>query len=206
MGFVAEHGVAAPFATQAPYYALLEFENTSDEVEASSMQAFEYCMEQGWVLDGVMSQSEAQAAQLWELRERISESIAPRTPYKNDISVRVSQVPEFIAEVDAIVTKNYPDFEIVWFGHIGDGNVHLNILKPDALEKERFFEQCAKVSEWVFEVVQKYQGSISAEHGVGLLKKEFLHYTRSASEIAMMKQLKNIFDPKGIMNPGKLID
>jgi FAD/FMN-containing dehydrogenase len=163
-------------------------------------------VENGWVEDGVMSQSVGQAEQLWQLRERISESISGYTPYKNDISVNVADVPAFVAEIDEVVQKEYPDFEIVWFGHIGDGNVHLNILKPDDLSKEDFFEKCSYVSKWVFEIVQKYNGSISAEHGVGLLKKPYLDYSRGTGEIEYMKAVKKVFDPNGVMNPGKLID
>jgi FAD/FMN-containing dehydrogenase len=163
-------------------------------------------MEEGWVVDGVMSQSETQAKNLWRLREDISETIAEWTPYKNDISVVVSKVPPFLNEIEEIVNREYPDFEIIWFGHIGDGNLHLNILKPDDLAKEVFFEQCAKVSTWVFEIVEKYQGSVSAEHGVGMTKKPYLEYTRSAAEIGYMRTVKAAFDPNNIMNPGKLID
>ena len=202
---VAGGKVARPFAEQTPYYALLEFEADNEQMLDTAMSLFESCLEQGWVVDGVMSQSERQAENLWKLREYISETIAEFTPYKNDISVTISHVPDFIAEVDAIVKAHYPDFEIVWFGHIGDGNVHLNILKPKALAKEEFFSHCQKVSQWVFEIVQKYEGSISAEHGVGLLKQPYLSYTRSEEEIAYMKAIKQAFDPKGIMNPGKVL-
>jgi FAD/FMN-containing dehydrogenase len=94
----------------------------------------------------------------------------------------------------------------VWFGHIGDGNVHLNILKPDELSMEEFQARCGSVSRWVFEIVQRYGGSVSAEHGVGLLKKDYLHYSRSAAEIAIMREVKKAFDPHGIMNPGKIFD
>jgi FAD/FMN-containing dehydrogenase len=117
----------------------------------------------------------------------------------------VSKVPEFLQEVDRLVGEAYPDFEIIWFGHIGDGNVHLNILKPADLAEAEFFEKCAEVSNWVFEIVQRHGGSISAEHGVGLLKKPYLHYSRSKSEIAAMRAIKSVFDPDGILNPGKLI-
>lgn len=202
---VAGGKVARPFAEQTPYYALLEFEADDEKTVDTAMSLFESCVEQGWVVDGVMSQSERQAENLWKLREYISETISEFTPYKNDISVTISHVPDFIAEVDAIVKAHYPDFEIVWFGHIGDGNVHLNILKPATLAKEEFFSHCQKVSQWVFEIVQKYEGSISAEHGVGLLKQPYLSYTRSEEEIAYMKAIKQAFDPNGIMNPGKVL-
>ena len=171
-----------------------------------AMALFEHCMEQGWVLDGVVSQSVAQAQTLWRLREDISETISRWTPYKNDISTLISRVPDFLAEVEAVVNASYPDFEIVWFGHIGDGNVHLNMLKPDELPMDEFQRRCGEVSQWVFEIVQRYEGSISAEHGVGLLKKDYLHYSRSETEIAIMRQIKLAFDPAGIMNPGKVFD
>lgn len=203
---VARGDVPAPFETEAEYYALLEFEAETEGHIDQAMELFEKCMEEGWVLDGVMSQSETQAQNLWRLREDISETIAEWTPYKNDISVVVSKVPPFLNEIETIVTREYPDFEIIWFGHIGDGNLHLNILKPDDLAKEIFFEQCAKVSTWVFEIVEKYQGSISAEHGVGMTKKAYLQYTRSEAEIDYMRAVKAVFDPNNIMNPGKLID
>ncbi len=201
---LARGDVPAPFETDCPFYALLEFEAVSEEVSDQALATFEHCMEQGWVLDGVMSQSEQQLENLWKLREYISETIAHWTPYKNDISVTVGQVPAFLGDIDDIVAKNYPDFEVVWFGHIGDGNLHLNILKPDNLSKDEFFAQCATVNQWVFETVQKYNGSISAEHGVGMTKRDYLHYSRSVEEIAYMQAIKAIFDPNGIMNPGKI--
>ena len=206
MAHVLEHGVARPFETECPFYCLLEFEQLSEQVGEQAMQIFEHCVEQGWVLDGVMSQSLGQLQQLWQLRERISESIAPHTPYKNDISVTISKVPDFVEAVDKVVQDAYPDFEIVWFGHIGDGNMHLNILKPAELAKEEFFQRCGEVSRWVFDIVAQYNGSISAEHGVGMTKKPYLGYSRSEEEIACMKAIKQVFDPNNIMNPGKLFD
>ena len=201
---LARGDVPAPFETDCPFYALIEFEAVSEEVSDQALATFEHCVEQGWVLDGVMSQSEQQLENLWKLREYISETIAHWTPYKNDISVTVGQVPAFLRDIDDIVAKNYPDFEVVWFGHIGDGNLHLNILKPDNLSKDEFFAQCTVVNQWVFETVQKYNGSISAEHGVGMTKRDYLHYSRSAEEIAYMQAIKAVFDPNGIMNPGKI--
>jgi glycolate oxidase subunit GlcD len=198
--------VPAPFETEAPFYALLEFEAKSEHVVEAAMAAFESCVEAGWVVDGVLSQSETQAANLWRLREGISESITPRMPYKNDISVVVSRVPEFLNEIHAVVTQHYPDFELIWFGHIGDGNLHLNILKPLDLDRDSFVGKCEQVNKQVFEMVQKYHGSISAEHGVGLVKKNYLSYTRSPAEIELMKSLKRVFDPNGVINPGKIFD
>jgi len=204
---VVEHqGLQPPFASTAPYYALLEFDCADEPAMDRAMELFEHCVERGWVLDGVISQSVAQARSLWRLREDISETIARWTPYKNDIATVVSRVPEFLAAVESVVNANYPDFEIVWFGHIGDGNVHLNILKPDGLALPEFQARCGEVSRWVFEIVQRHGGSISAEHGVGLLKKDYLLYSRTEAEIAIMRGIKQVFDPHGIMNPGKIFD
>lgn len=204
---VLDHGhVQRPFDSECPFYVLLEFEAPFEPIMDKAMELFEHCMEQGWVLDGVMSQNLEQVQNLWRLREDISESIAPFTPYKNDISVLITHVPAFIAEIDQIVTENYPDFEICWFGHIGDGNLHLNILKPADLSKDEFFAKCQVVNKYVFETVKKYNGSISAEHGVGMTKKPYLDYTRSDTEIGYMKALKQVFDPNNVMNPGKLFD
>jgi FAD/FMN-containing dehydrogenase len=201
---LARGDVPPAFETDCPFYALLEFEASSEEVANAALATFEHCVEQGWVLDGVMSQSEQQLQNLWKLREYISETISHWTPYKNDISVTVSKVPAFLHDIDRIVEENYPDFEVVWFGHIGDGNLHLNILKPESLSKDEFFAKCATVNKWVFETVEKYHGSISAEHGVGMTKRDYLHYSRSEAEIAYMKAVKAVFDPNGIMNPGKI--
>ncbi|MFC3607533.1 FAD-binding oxidoreductase [Stutzerimonas tarimensis] len=201
---MARGDVPAPFESECPYYALLEFEASTEEVANAALETFEHCVEQGWVLDGVMSQSEQQLQNLWKLREYISETISHFTPYKNDISVTVSQVPPFLKEIDALVAEHYPDFEIVWFGHIGDGNLHLNILKPAEMDTAEFFGKCATVNKWVFEIVARYNGSISAEHGVGMTKRDYLGYSRSDAEIAYMKAIKAVFDPNGIMNPGKI--
>ncbi len=203
---ISHHDLQAPFETQVPYYALLEFEMVNDDIETKIMETFEFCMEQGWILDGILSQSEQQAKSLWALRERISETITIDTPYKNDISVTLSKVPEFLKQVDRLIEIEYPDFEIVWFGHIGDGNLHLNILKPATLSKTEFVKKCEQVNQKVFEIVRHHQGSISAEHGIGLLKKSYLSVTRTETEINLMKKMRLVFDNNMILNPGKLWD
>jgi FAD/FMN-containing dehydrogenase len=202
---VAHQSLQRPFESATPYYALVEYDCASEGVVEHALALFERCVEAGWVYDGVISQSVTQAQNLWRLREDISETISRWTPYKNDISTLTSQVPDFLTEVEAVVTAQYPEFEIVWFGHIGDGNVHLNVLKPDSLSQVEFQARCGRVSEWVFEIVQRFGGSVSAEHGIGLLKKDYLHYSRSEQEIAFMRQIKAAFDPDGIMNPGKVL-
>ena len=201
------HGqVQEPFESRTKFYTLLEFEAPYEPIMDKAMAIFEHCMEQGWVVDGVMSQSLAQAEELWKLREYISETISVFTPYKNDVSVLISYVPNFIKEIDEIVSSNYPDFEVCWFGHIGDGNLHLNILKPANMDKDAFFAECQIVNKYVFDTVQKYGGSVSAEHGVGMTKKPYLHYSRSETEIDYLRAIKKVFDPNNIMNRGKIFD
>ena len=202
---VVDHaGVARPFETRTPFYALVEFERENDMTDAHVFEAVEQCMEEGWVIDAVMSQSVAQASALWRLREDISETISRWTPYKNDISSTVSKVPELLAAVDDVVHKNYPDWEVVWYGHIGDGNLHLNILKPENLQIEEFKARCNEVSTDIFDAIKRLGGSVSAEHGVGTLKAPYLGYSKSDSEIDAMRAIKAIFDPDGILNPGKV--
>ena len=191
-----------PLSATTPFYALLEFD-AADSAAAESV--FAQVLEADLVSDGVLSQSEAQARALWQLREGISESIAVFHPYKNDLSVRISQMPDFIDAVEELVGRRYPDLEICWYGHIGDGNLHLNILKPEALEVAEFYARCQAVSPEIFALVAEREGSISAEHGVGLLKRDFLSFSRSAAELSVMAGLKTVFDPNQIMNPGKLL-
>ena len=198
----AHRDLPAPLARPEAVYALVEFDASANEAAEA---AFVACMESGWVSDGVVSQSEAQAAALWQLREGISEAIAPYTPYKNDLSVRISDVPEFLDDVDAYVAKSFPDFEVCWYGHIGDGNLHLNILRPEHMSVEEFFHHGHTMSPNIFSLVAQRRGSISAEHGVGLLKRDFLDYSRSEEEIELMRGLKALFDPHQIFNPNKLL-
>lgn len=198
-------GLAAPLGTETPFYVVAEVECPSDNDEAELLQVFEKCMEEGWVLDGVISSSEQQAKTFWRYREDISESLSKHSPYKNDISVAISKVPALMQDLDQVLSQAYPSWEVVWFGHIGDGNLHINILRPSGMTKEEFVKECRKVDELVFASIQKQKGSISAEHGVGLTKKPFLHFTRSNAEISLMKGIKQVFDPDQIMNPGKVL-
>ena len=115
-------------------------------------------------------------------------------------------MPEFLKDLDQFLKKSYPDFENVVFGHLGDGNLHINILKPENLEEESFLKKCEKASLDLFELVKKYEGAISAEHGVGLLKKPYLSFSLSPEEIKVMQDLKKVFDPSNILNPGKIFD
>ncbi len=201
------HDLKTPFQTSSPFYLLLEVEKgQKGDFSEILTSLFGFCFEKGWIDDGVISQSPGQARDLWNLREFISESISPMSPYRNDISVRTSNIPSFVVEMEAAYKREYPDFEVVWFGHIGDGNLHIDILKPGNMDKTEFVKKCKQSDKVLFSIVQKYQGSISAEHGVGLLKKDFLNYSRSKTEIKLMKQIKMVFDPNGILNPGKIFD
>ncbi len=203
---VVAHGSQAPFAEMHAFYVVAEFASGSAEQEAQVLAAFEHCVEQGWVADGVISQGDTQAAQLWRLREGITESLAPHVPYKNDVSVRVSAMPAFLAETQALLAREYPDFDVVWFGHIGDGNLHINVLKPAGLEQPAFVAQCEQVTALLAGRLAAHGGSISAEHGIGLVKKKYLSGTRSEAEIAVMRGIRRALDPNGILNPGKLFD
>jgi glycolate oxidase subunit GlcD len=198
-------GLAAPLAEKSPFYVLAEVEARTEADEEQALSVFEKGLEEGWVSDGVISQSDVQAATFWRYREDISESLAKYSPYKNDIAVAISKVPPFMDDLDKILSTAYPTWEVVWFGHIGDGNLHINILRPPGMSKEDFVKECRQVDVHVFETVRKYRGSISAEHGVGMTKKSFLNFTRSEAEIELMRGIKKVFDPDGIMNPGKVL-
>ncbi|MBW8367429.1 MAG: FAD-binding oxidoreductase, partial [Arenimonas sp.] len=127
---VLAHGGTNPFETVYPYYVVTEYDAADEAQQAAGLAAFEHCLEQGWVVDGVQAASAAQAAQLWRLREGITEALARWRPYKNDISVRISALPGFLARARELLDAAYPQFEVVWFGHIGDGNLHINVLQP----------------------------------------------------------------------------
>ena len=200
------HNLPEAMDTKTPYYVLLEFECAQTAVEDQALKCFEYCLEAGFIADGVISQSESQAADLWRYREGVSEAITPFTPYKNDLSVRISVVPAYLDDLDRLAQKQYPDFEVLWYGHIGDGNLHMNILKPENMSVEDFEEACGRVNPEVFALTREHHGSISAEHGIGLLKQPYLAYSRSRADIERMRGIKSVFDPLNIMNPGKLID
>src|SRR5690606_29733896 len=203
---VLAHGGQAPFDEVHPYYVVSEFAMQGEADEVAMLAAFEHCTERGWVADGVIAQGEAQAAQLWRLREGITESLARHKPYKNDVSVRISAMPRFLAEAQALLGREYPRCDVVWFGHVGDGNLHINVLQPADMESADFVAECGRVTELLAGVLQRHGGSISAEHGIGLVKKDSLWSTRSAAEVEVMRGIRRVLDPHGIMNPGKLFD
>lgn len=203
---VLAHGAQKPFDEVHPYYVVTEFAVGDEQLEAAAMAAFEHCLEQGLVSDGVISQSDAQAAQLWRLREGITESLARWRPYKNDVSVRISAMPAFLAQTQALLGREYPQFDVVWFGHIGDGNLHINVLKPDGMDDGEFVGHCEQVTKLLAQALERHGGSISAEHGIGLVKKPYLLGTRSEAEVEVMRGIRRVLDPNGVLNPGKLFD
>ncbi len=193
----------APFADVSPCYALIEVEGVTDD----ALEGFiESVLERGVATDGVLSQSAAQSAQLWQLREGISESLsATGLPHKNDVALPVAELGGFCAALDDLFAARYPGWEICLFGHIGDGNLHINVMKPDHMERAEFIGLTHEADRVMFDLVRRHHGSISAEHGIGLLKRDFLGFCRSADEIALMSQLKAVLDPLGLLNPGKVL-
>ena len=201
---VLAHGAQRAIDGDHPYYVVTEFDAQDERAQEVALAAFEHGVEQGWISDGVLAQSDAQTAALWRLREGITESLAPHKPYKNDISVRVGALPTFLQDIQTLLGREYPHMEVVWFGHIGDGNLHINVLKPAAQSDADFIEQCSHVTQLLANTLQQHGGSISAEHGIGLVKREYLGSTRGAAEIALMHGVRQVFDPNRILNPGKL--
>ncbi|MBL9020728.1 MAG: FAD-binding oxidoreductase [Myxococcales bacterium] len=196
-------GLVSPLAEQASHYVVLEAE-WRDDAAADTWLA--ELFEQGLVTDGTMAQHTSQAAKLWELRESISESLSGTgLPHKNDIALPIAALEDFCRDLEQTIGEKYPRWEVCLFGHIGDGNLHVNVMKPDDLDKASFLAKTSEVDRVMFELVSRYRGSISAEHGIGLLKQPYLGYTRSPGEIAAMRAIKAALDPKGIMNPGKVI-
>jgi glycolate oxidase subunit GlcD len=196
--------VRSPFEPSYGCYVLLEVEDTEEDALETWLASL---FERGLIHDGALAQNSTQAAELWALREGISESLsATGLPHKNDIALPVAALEGFCAELDQTFAKNYPDWEICLFGHIGDGNLHVNVMKPDALDQATFLKRTSEADHAMFTLVQKHGGSISAEHGIGLLKKPYLPYSRSAAELNLIRSVKAALDPKGILNPGKVLD
>jgi FAD/FMN-containing dehydrogenase len=194
-----------PFADATPdsHYVLVEVENAAPEaIEAWIGDR----LERGECSDAVIAQNPTQAADLWTLREGISESLsATGLPHKNDVALPVAELEGFCAALDRVFGERYPGWEICNFGHIGDGNLHINIMKPDDLDKAAFVARTKDADRDMFELVRRHRGSISAEHGIGLLKKDFLGYVRTPDELRLMRALKATFDPRGLLNPGKIL-
>ncbi len=203
---MAHHRLSAPFAEAHPHYVVLELEGTGQAFHDASHGALEKFIEDGSVADAVISASSKQADALLAYRELISETLSSTSIlHKNDLSVPISKIANFVPELQELIAQHYSGCELVLFGHIGDGNLHVNILNSSGLAPQAFYDFCKQRDPEIFALVQKHHGSISAEHGVGLLKRSFLDYSRSAAEIALMRGIKILLDPSEILNPGKLL-
>ena len=166
----------------------------------------EESLENASITDAVLAQSVEQARRLWALRENISEAQKVEGfSIKHDISVPVSRIGEFVERADAALLQAFPGIRIVTFGHVGDGNLHYNQSKPASGENAVFIDSQARVNELVHDIVHSLGGSISAEHGIGQLKRDELLRYKSALEMDMMRTVKRAFDPLGLMNPGKVL-
>jgi FAD/FMN-containing dehydrogenase len=208
-------GAADPLAERHDWYVLLEWSSTRPRRAGANetgllekMEAYlGEAMEQGLVLDAALAQNEAQARAFWGLRENHSESQKREGPsIKHDISVSVSKIPAFMSEGLAAMTKALPECRPVPFGHVGDGNLHFNCQAPVGWDKPRFMAHAEAISTAVYDIVVRYGGSISAEHGIGQMKVEELAHYRSKVELDTMRAIKRALDPQNLMNPGKILN
>ena len=211
LDLVAMHFTALrlPLHQQSPFYVLLE--NSDHESEAHARTQFEHlletALEQGCVTDAVVAENLAQAQQLWQIRETIPLAQAQEgLNIKHDISIPVSSIPAFVQATDALLQQAIPGVRLVNFGHLGDGNLHYNIQAPVAMDAARFLQEHeTQVNTLVFDSVQAFKGSISAEHGVGSLKVVTLEKYKSPVALNMMRALKAALDPQNLLNPGRVV-
>ena len=196
-------GVRPALSEPSPWYVLAEL---ADPLPGAMTAIFEAAMERGLVTDAALAQSDAQRSDFWAARELISESQKPEGgSIKHDVSVPVSQVPQFLSEADAAVSRLVPGARLVSFGHLGDGNIHYNVSQPVGMDKAQFLDMWNEMNDVVFEVVGRFNGSISAEHGIGRLKAHRMPEIKSAVELDMMRGLKRMLDPNNILNPGRVL-
>jgi FAD/FMN-containing dehydrogenase len=197
-----------PFAEPHPYCVLLE--SSDAESEAHAAERFDALMqralEAGTIRDAIVAQSIAQSRRFWALRENISEAQgAEGKNVKHDIAVPISAIGEFVAATDAAIAQAFPGARMVVFGHLGDGNLHYNVSPPEGADHDAFMAQQDALNRLVHDAVAAHGGSISAEHGIGVLRRDELPRYKSPVELALMRTLKRALDPLGIMNPGKML-
>ena len=205
-------GTRRPVAQMSPWYVLLELSDSRDEAHATQAieSLLETAMEQGLVSDAALSTSLAQFESLWALRENISESQAAEgKTIKHDISLPISRIPAFIAATDTAISQAFPGVRLVVFGHLGDGNLHYN-LSPAANSRGTgqtadFLALEAPLNRLVHDAVVSHGGSISAEHGLGVLRRDESARYKSPVELKLMHAIKQALDPRGLMNPGKVL-
>lgn len=200
--------VVDPFAAAHPWYVLIEVGAGGQglDIISATEHALAEAIEQGVVRDAVVAQNVAQGAQFWRMRESLAEvQKEAGGSIRHDISVPVSQVPAFLEEATAAVLRLMPEARPMPFGHVGDGNIHFNILKPAGLDAASFHARTAEINTAVHDILLARGGSISAEHGIGAVRRDELARTADPLELELMATLKSALDPQGLMNPGKLL-
>jgi FAD/FMN-containing dehydrogenase len=198
-----------PLWNESPYCVVLE--NSDNESESHAREVFERlleaAMETGCVTDAVVAESVAQARALWHIRESIPLAQAQEgLNIKHDISIAVSAIPEFVRLADAKLEAAFPGARLVNYGHLGDGNLHYNVQAPDGADAEAFLQNQEKpINALVYDMVDQFGGSISAEHGIGSLKREKLEQHKSPVALGLMRSIKQALDPHNLMNPGRVL-
>ncbi|HTK14198.1 MAG TPA: FAD-binding oxidoreductase [Xanthobacteraceae bacterium] len=209
LDFLFDHmnGFRDPMATRHPWYVLAEFSSQKSEGLRDTMESIlAEGVEQGLVVDAVIASNLEQAKYFWSMREMLPEAQKPvGGSIKHDISVPVATVPDFIEEAIAAVVAFLPGSRPVAFGHLGDGNVHFNVSQPEGADKDEFIAGWHAMNEVVHAITAKYGGSISAEHGIGRLKRDLLPSVKDPVAMDLMRTLKRTLDPKNILNPGKVV-
>jgi len=201
-------GVVEPLRERRDYYVLIELTSAIDDsgLRGALEETLEQALEEGLIADATVAESAEQSRRLWFVRESIVElQKFAGASIKHDVSVAVSLVPAFMVRAIAAVTAALPGVRIVAFGHIGDGNVHFNLYQPEAMDAAAFLARQAELSRIVHDIVAALDGSISAEHGIGRLRRDDLQRYKPAIELELMRRIKQALDPSNIMNPGKVI-
>jgi FAD/FMN-containing dehydrogenase len=201
-------GARDPLADIHPWYILMEVSSNRDDADAVgiSEDILAAAIDEGTANDAVISQSEDQAAAFWHIRHEMSELQKPEGgSIKHDVSVPVAHVPELIERAEAAVEAFMPGIRPVPFGHMGDGNIHLNVSQPIGMDKQAFLDEMEKINDIVHTIVLDLDGSISAEHGIGRLKQHMLEEVKSTVELDMMRKIKRALDPNNILNPGRMV-
>jgi len=206
--FSVRHGIDVrnPMAGRHPWYVLMELSSSRDDARAALESILAQALEDGILDDAVIAASLSQRQAFWKLRDEMSAAQKPEGgSIKHDVSVPVAAVPAFMAEADAAVVKLIPGSRPVPFGHLGDGNIHYNVSQPVGGNAADFLARWHEVNAVVFEIVMRMGGSISAEHGIGVLKRDELPDVKDKVAIELMRGIKAMLDPLGIMNPGKVL-